>query len=96
MRRPKGPIAPGYIRRTSPTACSVMPYTGTTPDDMAQLATLARAHARHVPYGIDWPLEFWAERIDYDGDDTAGRLWLDAYANRHTNPDRHTGNETKH
>ena len=48
MRNRRGPIAPGYVRRISPTACSVMPFTGSTVDDMSQLRLLAKQYARLV------------------------------------------------
>ena len=56
MRHRKGPIAPGYVRRISPTACSVMPFTGSTVDDMSQLRLLAQQYAKQVPFGLDWPV----------------------------------------
>lgn len=96
MRHRKGPISPGYVRRTSPTACSVMPFTGSTAADMEQLRFLARQYARQVPFGLDWPLNFWSDRIGFDTGDHAARYWLDGYFQRFTHPAMHAGNNTKH
>lgn len=94
-RRPQGPISPGYVRRTSPTACSVMPFSGSSTDDMEQLRWLARQYARNVPFGLDWPLNFWADRIGFDAEDHAARCWLAAYHNKHAQSAQ-AGNETGH
>ena len=96
MRHRKGPISPGYVRRTSPTACSVMPFTGSTTADMEQLRFLARQYAQQVPFGLDWPVNFWADRIGFDAGDHAARCWLDGYFQRFTHPAMHAGNNTKH
>lgn len=96
MRHRKGPISPGYVRRTSPTACSVMPFTGSTAADMEQLRFLAQQYARQVPFGSDWPVNFWADRIGFDAGDHAARCWLDGYIQRFTHPAMHAGNNTKH
>ena len=96
MRHRKGPVSPGYVRRTSPTACSVMPFTGSTTADMEQLRFLARKYAQQVPFGLDWPVNFWAERIGFDAGDHAARCWLDCYFQRFTYPAMHAGNNTKH
>ncbi len=96
MRRSKGPITPGYVRRISPTAVSVMPFTGSTTSDMEQLRFLAKQYARHVPFGLDWPLNFWSDRIGFDAGDHAARCWLDGYFQRFTHLATHTGNKTKH
>lgn len=95
-RRPKGPISPGYVRRTSPTACSVMPFTGSSVEEMEQLRYLARTYARAVPYGLDWPLNFWADRIGFDEHDDTARLWLSAYHSRNTDPALIAGSNTRH
>lgn len=48
-RRNKGPIEPGRVRRTSPNTCSVMPFPGSTVDELEQLRWLAQHYAKHVP-----------------------------------------------
>ena len=90
MRR-TGPITPGYIRRISPTACSVMPFTGTTSEDIEQLRFLARLYALQVPFGLDWPLNFWASEIAFHRGDHTARCWLDGYYQLH-----HTPTHTRH
>lgn len=94
--KPKGPITPGYVRRISPTAASVMPFTGSSVEDMEQLRHLARQYAKHVPFGLDWPVNFWADRIAFDAGDHAARLWLDGYFSRNTDPAVLPGNTTRH
>lgn len=96
MRRRTGPITPGYVRRISPTAVSVMPFTGSSVDDMEQLRWLAKQYAKQVPFGLDWPMNFWADRIAFDAGDHAARCWLDGYFQRHTDPAVHAGNATRH
>lgn len=91
MRTRKGPISPGYVRRTSPTSCSVMPFTGSTVEDMEQLRHLARAYARQVPFGLDWPVNFWADKIGWETEDQAARVWLNHYFDTHK-----TTSDTKH
>lgn len=86
MRTRKGPIEPGYVRRISPTACSVMPFTGSTTDDMSQLRLLAQQYARQVPFGLDWPINFWSSEIAFHTGDTAARTWLDHYFQTHSIP----------
>jgi len=56
MRSRAGPITPGYVRRISPTAVSVMPFTGSSVDDMEQLRWLAQQYAKQVPFGLDRPM----------------------------------------
>ena len=96
MRRRTGPIAPGYVRRTSPTACSVMPFSGSSVEEMEQLRYLAKTYARNVPYGLDWPFNFWSERIGFEAGDHAAHCWLTGYFNRNTDPALVAGNETRH
>lgn len=101
MRNRRGPIAPGYVRRISPTACRVMPFTGSTVDDMSQLRLLAQQYARQVPFGLDWPVNFWADKIGWETDDHAARTWLNHYFQSHSIPEgamatRHGNPETKH
>lgn len=101
MRNRRGPIAPGYVRRISPTACSVMPFTGSTVDDMSQLRLLAQQYARQVPFGLDWPVNFWADKIGWETDDHVARTWLNHYFQSHSIPEgamatRHGNPETKH
>lgn len=95
MRR-RGPITPGYVRRISPTAVSVMPFTGSTVEDMEQLRHLARQYATQVPFGLDWPVNFWADRIAFNAGDKAARLWLDSYYSRNTDAAVQSGNTTRH
>lgn len=95
-RRIKGPIEPGRVRRTSPNTCSVMPFPGSTVDELEQLRWLAQHYARHVPYGLDWPLDFWSERIGFHGEDHAAHCWLKGYFKRNTDPAVAAGNETRH
>ena len=83
MKHRKGPIAPGYVRRISPTACSVMPFTGSTVDDMSQLRLLAQQYAKQVPFGLDWPVNFWADKIGWETEDQAARVWLNHYFQSH-------------
>lgn len=71
------------MRRISPTACSVMPFPGSSVEDMEQLRFLARQYAQQVPFGMDWPLNFWASEIAYHRGDHAARCWLDGYFQRH-------------
>lgn len=95
MRRRTGPITPGHVRRTSPTACSVMPFPGSSVDELEQLRWLAQHYAAQVPYGTDWPLNFWSQQIAFEAADHAAHCWLTAYFNRNqtgTLP----GNETRH
>lgn len=92
----RGPITPGHVRRTSPTACSVMPFTGTSGEDMEILRLLARQFPKNVPFGMDWPLNFWSNRIAFDAGDHASSCWLDAYFQRHTDPAVLDGNSTRH
>lgn len=87
MRRRTGPIEQGYVRRISPTACSVMPFPGSSVKDMEQLRFLARQYAQQVPFGLDWPLNFWASEIAYHRGDHAARCWLDGYFQRHQTTD---------
>lgn len=96
MRRRTGPISPGYVRRTSPTACSVMPFTGSSIEDMEQLRHLAKQYARQVPYGLDWPVNFWADKIGWETEDQAARVWLNAYFSRNTDPAVQPVNTTRH
>ena len=96
MRRRTGSITPGYVRRISPTAVSVMPFTGSSVEEMAQLRFLAKQYARTVPFGMDWPVNFWADRIGFETDDQAARCWLDSYFRRNTDPGLHGGNATRH
>ncbi|KAB8198725.1 hypothetical protein FKV24_000735 [Lysobacter maris] len=63
---------------------------------MEQLRFLAGQYARQVPFGLDWPVNFWADRIGFDAGDHAARCWLDGYFQRFTHPARHAGNNTKH
>ena len=91
MRRRTGPICPGYVRRISPTAVSVMPFTGSTIEDMEQLRHLAQQYARQVPFGLDWPVNFWADKIGWETEDQAARVWLNHYFQTHN-----TTSETKH
>ena len=96
MRRRTGPIEQGYVRRISPTACSVMPFPGSSVKDMEQLRQRAQQYARQVPFGIDWPLIFWGDKIGWDTEDQAARLWLNAYFSRNTDPAVQPGNTTRH
>ena len=76
------PLAPGHVRRLSPTVCVVEPFPGSSDDDRMQLQWLARAYARRVPFGGDWPVQRWAQEIGFHDGDHAGRVWLLAYARR--------------
>ena len=76
------PLAPGHVRRLSPTVCAVEPFPGSSDDDRTQLQGLARAYARRVPFGADWPVQRWAQEIAFHDGDHAGRVWLLAYARR--------------
>lgn len=96
MRRRTGPICPGYVRRISPTAVSVMPFTGSTIEDMEQLRNLAKQYARQVPFGLDWPVNFWADKIGWETEDQAARVWLNAYFSRNNDPALQPGNTTRH
>ena len=96
MRRRTGPICPGYVRRISPTAVSVMPFTGSTIEDMEQLRNLAKQYARQVPFGLDWPVNFWADKIGWETEDQAARVWLNAYFSRNNDPAVQPGNTTRH
>ncbi|EMR0512927.1 hypothetical protein RY963_000931 [Stenotrophomonas maltophilia] len=73
-----------------------MPFTGSTAADMEQLRFLAQQYARQVPFGLDWPVNFWADRIGFDTGDHAARCWLDGYFQRFTHPAMHAGNNAKH
>lgn len=76
------PLAPGHVRRLSPTVCAVEPFPGSSDDDRTQLQWLARAYARRVPFGDDWPVQHWAQEIGFHDGDHASRVWLLAYARR--------------
>ena len=80
--RARLPLAPGHVRRLSPTVCAVAPFPGSSDDDRTQLQWLARAYARRVPFGGDWPVQRWAQEIGFHDGDHAGRVWLLAYARR--------------
>ena len=80
--RARLPLAPGHVRRLSPTVCAVAPFPGSSDDDRTQLQWLARAYARRVPFGGDWPVQHWAQEIGFHDGDHAGRVWLLAYARR--------------
>ena len=82
MTRARLPLAPGHVRRLSPTVCAVEPFPGSSDDDRTQLQWLARAYARRVPFGGDWPVQRWAQEIGFHDGDHAGRVWLLAYARR--------------
>ena len=82
MTRARLPLAPGHVRRLSPTVCAVEPFPGSSDDDRTQLQWLARAYARRVPFGDDWPVQHWAQEIGFHDGDHAGRVWLLAYARR--------------
>lgn len=73
-----------------------MPFTGSTVEDMEQLRHLARRYATQVPFGLDWPVNFWADRIAFNAGDQAARLWLDSYYSRNTDPAVQAGNTTRH
>ena len=80
--RARLPLAPGHVRRLSPTVCAVAPFPGSSDDDRTQLQWLAKAYARRVPFGGDWPMQRWAQEIGFHDGDHAGRVWLLAYARR--------------
>ena len=80
--RARLPLAPGHVRRLSPTVCAVAPFPGSSDDDRTQLQWLAEAYARRVPFGGDWPMQRWAQEIGFHDGDHAGRVWLLAYARR--------------
>ena len=80
--RARLPLAPGHVRRLSPTVCAVEPFPGSSDDDRTQLQWLARAYARRVPFGGDWPVQHWAQEIGFHDGDHAGRVWLLAYVRR--------------
>ena len=82
MTRARLPLAPGHVRRLSPTVCAVAPFPGSSDDDRTQLQWLAKAYARRVPFGGDWPMQRWAQEIGFHDGDHAGRVWLLAYARR--------------
>lgn len=56
-----------------------MPFTGSSVEDMEQLRQLAQQYARQVPFGLDWPVNFWADKIGWETEDQAARVWLNAY-----------------
>ena len=80
--RARLPLAPGHVRRLSPTVCAVAPFPGSSDDDRTQLQWLAKAYARRVPFGGDWPMQRWAQEIGFHDGDHAGRVWLLAYVRR--------------
>ena len=88
MTQARAPLAAGHVRRLSPTVCAVEPYPGSTDDDRVQLQWLARAYARRVPFGGDWPVQQWAQEIGFHDGDHVGRVWLLAYTRRFCEADR--------
>ena len=82
MSRPRTVLAPGYVRRLSPTVCVVEQFAGSSDDDRAQLDWLARVYARRMPFGRDWSLERWSQEIAYVDGDHACRAWLLNYVRR--------------
>lgn len=88
MRRGRAPLAPGHVRRLSPTVWVAEPFAGSTDDDIAQLQWLAKIYAKRAPYGCDWPLGRWAEDIGFLDGDHAAMLWIRVYERRAAKPDR--------
>ena len=43
MKRGRAPLAPGHVRRLSPTVCVAEPFAGSTADDIVQLQWLVKA-----------------------------------------------------
>lgn len=88
MKRGRIPLAPGHVRRLSPTVCVAEPFADSAPDDIAQLQWLAKAYATRVPYGCDWPFERWAQDIGFLDGDLAALLWIRGYERKTARPDR--------
>lgn len=62
------PVPPGYVRRSGPTSCIVMPPTGCHVDDMKKLRVAGLIYAGVLPYGMDVSLELWGEFIEQNHD----------------------------
>lgn len=85
---PGAALAPGQVRRVSPTVCRVEPFAGSSADDIEQLRWVARTYARRVPFGCDWSLDRWGQEILFVDGDVACQVWLLAYMRRFMATDR--------
>jgi hypothetical protein len=66
------PVPPGYVRRTGPTACQVMPRAGMHLEDLLLLRRCGLIYGRVLPYRVDVSLDLWSRFITQNwklGDD---------------------------